>query len=378
MSRSILVSAGEASGDLYAARLVQALRRRMPGTGFFGCAGHRMQAAGVEPVVDAASLSVVGLVEVVSHIPRIYGEYRRLLASARKRRPVLAILTDSPDFHLRLAAQLRKLDIPVCYLVAPQAWAWRKGRIHSLRRNVDRLLCIFPFEEKFFCDNGVRAWYIGHPLASLVAPSSRREDFFGKHKIPKDKPLVALLPGSRTGEIGRHLPAVLDCAQQLERRIPVTYVLAVPSGSRVAKDLREKTRGTAIRIVEGETWDVLAHSDVALAASGTVTIEAALLGTPMVTFYKVTGLSWFIGKFLVDVPFYSMVNLVAEKKVVPELMQGEMTGARLADEAARLLTDAPARHRMKEELATVARKLSSDHDPIERAADLAEELLKGK
>ncbi|MBX5495752.1 MAG: lipid-A-disaccharide synthase, partial [Bryobacteraceae bacterium] len=135
---------------------------------------------------------------------------------------------------------------------------------------------------------------------------------------------------------------------------------------------------TAIRIVEGETWDVLAHSDVALAASGTVTIEAALLGTPMVTFYRVTGLSWFIGKFLVDVPFYSMVNLVAEKKVVPELMQGEMTGARLADEAARLLTDAPARHRMKEELATVARKLSSDHDPIERAADLAEELLKGK
>jgi lipid-A-disaccharide synthase len=361
----ILVSAGEASGDLYAAGLVEALRRRWPEAEFFGCAGPRMRAAGVRQVVDAASLAVVGLVEVLTHVPRIYGEYRKMVAAAERERPDLAILTDSPDFHLRLARRLKALGIPVIYFVAPQVWAWRKGRLPALRRSIDRLLCIFPFEEEFFRRHGVPATYIGHPLARLVKPSGSREAFFAKHRLPADRPAVALLPGSRRGEAGRHLPALLDAAIRIEKEQPASFLLALPAGW---ADFKERISAVSIKVVEGETWDVLAFADLALAASGTVTIEAALLGTPMVTFYKVTAATWLLGRFLVDVPFYSMVNLVAGRAVVPELMQNEMRGARLASEALRLLKDPAACSLMRRELERVAAKLSTGEDPLERAA----------
>jgi lipid-A-disaccharide synthase len=367
--RKILVSAGEASGDAYAARLVEELRRSLPGTEFFGCAGAKMQAAGVRAVVDAAALSVVGLVEVVAHIPRIYREYRRLHRAARSERPALAILTDSPDFHLRLACRLKKLGVPVVYLVAPQAWAWRKGRIRAIKRNIDRLLCIFPFEESFFRSNGVPAVYIGHPLSHMIEPTLSCREFFEKHHIPDDRPLVAVLPGSREGEVRRHLPAVLDAVGRLRQGRPATFLLGTPAG------LGKRLGRLPIQVVEGETWDLLAHADLALAASGTVTIEAALLGTPMITFYKVTGLSWWLGKFLVNVPYYSMVNLVAERQVVLELMQNEVTGARLAQEAARLLNDPAARQKMKQSLKEVAARLRTPHDPMERAARIVQELV---
>src|SRR5215469_6595502 len=189
MERKILVSAGEASGDLYASLLVEELRRMWPEAQFFGCTGPKLRAAGVETVVDAADLAVVGLLEVVRHIPRIYWEYRKLLAAARERRPDLAILTDSPDFHLRAARRLKKSGVPVVYLVAPQAWAWRKGRVKTMRRTLQQLLCIFPFEEQFFRNEGVKATYIGHPLAGLVRPSLGRDDFFKKHRLAPGRPL---------------------------------------------------------------------------------------------------------------------------------------------------------------------------------------------
>jgi lipid-A-disaccharide synthase len=374
----ILVSAGEASGDLYAASLVDALRRDLPQADFFGCAGPRMRAAGVRPVVDAASLSVVGLVEVVGHIPRIYKEFRRMVAAARQERPDLAILTDSPDFHLRLAGRLKSLGIPVVYLVAPQVWAWRKGRMGRIRCNTDRLLCIFPFEEDFFRKEGVRAEYIGHPLARLIRPTRSREEFFSKHELRPDRRLVALLPGSRPGEAFRHLPALLDVVARLERGGAAEFVLALPAGfwRDGGATLRHRVRGLPIKVVEGETWDAIAHSEVALAASGTVTIEAALLGTPMVTFYRVSGLSWLLGKSLVDVPFCSMVNLVAGRRIVPELMQNEMRGDRLAAETLRLLEDADARQRMRKDLSEVAAKLAGASDPMERAVKIVTQLWK--
>ncbi|MCW5980649.1 MAG: lipid-A-disaccharide synthase [Bryobacteraceae bacterium] len=374
----ILISAGEASGDLYAARLVEALKARFPDASFFGCAGPRMKEAGVRPVVDASSLAVVGLVEVVSHIPRIYGEYRKILETAARERPALAVLTDSPDFHLRVARRLRRLDIPVVFLVAPQVWAWRKGRIRALRRYVDRLLCIFPFEEEFFRPRGVRATYVGHPLARLVKPSMSREQFFRQHRIPQDRPMVVLLPGSRRGEIGRHLPELVDAAARLARQRAVSLVMALPAMAvPAAGDAKfwEPIQRSPIQVVEGQTWDAIAHADLALAASGTVTIEAALLGAPMVTFYRVTGLSWLLGRFLVDVPFFSMVNLVAGKQIVPELMQNEMRGERLAREAGRLLSDSARRQRMKEDLAVVAARLAANEDPLEKAASLVEDLI---
>lgn len=376
--RRILVSAGEASGDLYASLVVQELRKTLgEGTEFFGCTGPRLRAAGVRTVVDAASLAVVGLTEVVAHIPRIYGEYRKLLAAARSGQPDLAILTDSPDFHLRVARKLHRQGVPVVYLVAPQVWAWRKGRLKGMRRTIRHLLCIFPFEEEFFRRAGINATYIGHPLAGLVKPKLRRDEFFRKHRLAAGRPLVTVLPGSRRGEAVRHLPALLDAADRLYREQAVNLVLPA-SATTGAAFFEERVGRSPVRVIEGESWDAMAHSDLALAASGTVTVEAALLGTPMVTFYRVTTASWLAGKLLVRVPFYSMVNLIAGRAVVPELMQGQMTGENIAREALRLLTDQDARAEMKAGLAEVKQSLSGRTGAPQRAAALIQEILEGQ
>jgi lipid-A-disaccharide synthase len=381
VGQKVLISAGEASGDLYAAGLVEALRRHRPDIEFFGCAGPRMQQAGVRAVVDAHSLAVVGLVEVVTHIPRIYSEYRKLLKAARAEQPEIAILTDSPDFHLRVARRLKKLGIPVFYLVAPQVWAWRKGRLPLIRRTIDKLLCIFPFEPEFFARHGIDATYIGHPLTRLLRPSASRAELRRRFGIPEGASLVALLPGSRTGEAMRHLPILLEAVERIRAAAnPMTqFVLAVPPGTiPLGSNFRERISSASIQLVEGKTWDVLVCADVALAASGTVTIEACLLGTPMVTFYRVNKLSWWMGKALVRVPFYTMVNLVAERRIVPELIQDQMTAESVAREALALLENEAARESMRRDLAEVAQKLSGPEDPLEVAALLVEKRLADK
>jgi lipid-A-disaccharide synthase len=372
------VSAGEASGDYYAAELVRELRRRWPECLFFGCAGPNLRAAGVEAVIRSEDLSVVGIVEVVRHLPRIWRRFRRLTGEAAARRPDFAILTDSPDFHFRVAGKLKRFGLPVFYLVAPQVWAWRKGRVKTMRRVIDRLLCIFPFEEAFFREHGISATYVGHPAATRVRPALSRTEFFRKHNLPGDRPLVAVLPGSRRSEALRHLPELARAAEILSRERgqgsqPSFILPASPTCG--AAFFARPLAGSRIRAIEGASWDAMAYCDVALAASGTVTVEGALLGAPMVTFYKVTGLSWAIGKVLVDVPFFSMVNLIAGKRVVPELMQDQMTGERLAAEASRLLNHADERAKMREELARVAAALSGGGDAIVRAADEVERAL---
>ena len=377
MHPKVLVSAGEASGDLYASLVVEELRRLWPEAEFFGCTGPRLRASGVRTVVDSASLAVVGLIEVVSHIPRIYGEYRKLLAVARQQKPDLAILTDSPDFHLRVARRLAADGIPVIYLVAPQVWAWRKGRIKGMRRTLRRLLCIFPFEEEFFARQKMAATYIGHPLVGLVRPSMSRDEFFRKHGLVPERPLIVVLPGSRRGEAARHLPVLRNAIQRLSGDTKMNFILPA-SATTGAGFFRERMGNTPVQVIEGESWDALAHADLALAASGTVTVEAALLGTPMVTFYKVTMPSWIAGKLLVRVPFYSMVNLIAGRPVVPELMQGQMTGEKLAAEARRLLGDEHARQEMREGLAEVRRRLSSEGSAPHRAATIIQEIWEGQ
>jgi lipid-A-disaccharide synthase len=382
MARKILVSAGEASGDLYASLLVTELRRAWPDAEFFGCTGPRLRAAGVRTVVNSESLAVVGLLEVVAHIPRIYGEYRKLLAAVRDQRPDVAILTDSPDFHLRVARRIHAMGVPVVYLVAPQVWAWRKGRIHPMRRTLRQVLCIFPFEEEFFRRERVPATYIGHPLAGLVRPTLSREEFFKKHRLSQARPLVTVLPGSRRGEAARHLPALADAVDRLYREHAVNVVLPA-SANTGAAFFKDRLGSSPIHVIEGESWDALTHADVALAASGTVTVEAALLGTPMVTFYKVTAPSWVAGKLLVDVPFYCMVNLIAGRAIVPELMQSQMTGEAIAREARRLLTDPGARAEMKAGLAEVRARLTQAGMPAaERAATVVQnvvhEILEGQ
>jgi lipid-A-disaccharide synthase len=364
----ILISAGEASGDLYAARLVEAIGSRHPEAEFFGCAGPRMQAAGVRAIVDARSLNVVGLVEVLAHLPRIRREFRKLTRAIQTERPDLAVLVDSPDFHLRLAKRLARAKVPVVYLIAPQAWAWRPWRARAMRRDVARLLCIFPFEQEFFESRGVPTTYIGHPLAAMVKPSDGEIGF-----VPS-KPILALLPGSRPGEASRHLPILLEATALILKNHALTPVLALPPGFPMEPNFKERIRAASIQLVIGRTWDVLARSELALAASGTVTVEAALLGIPMVTFYRVNALSWILGRWLVRAPFLTMVNLVAGSSVVPELMQRDMTAERIASQALRLLDDSDARAVMRAELAKAAGSLKTGRDPIEVAAEWIERL----
>jgi lipid-A-disaccharide synthase len=375
-SITILVSAGEASGDRYASLVVEELRKRHPELRMFGCAGARLRAAGVEAVVRSESLAVVGLVEVIHHIPRIYKEFRRLVAAAKERRPQLALLTDSPDFHFRVARKLKAMGVPVVYLVAPQVWAWRQGRTKVMRRIIDRLLCIFPFEEAFFRDRGVNAVYIGHPLAGRVKPALTRTEFFRKHGLPEDRPLIAILPGSRQGEAARHLPVLMETAVRLTREANANCILPASPTTGV-RFFEERIGDAPVKVIDGESWDAMAHSDVSLAASGTVTVEGTLLGAPMVTYYRVNALSWALGRRLVKVPFLSMVNLIAGRMVVREFMQHEMTAANLTEEALRLLSPGAA-SRMREDLAEVAQQLSGSGDAIERAADEVDRLLIGE
>ncbi|MCS7043728.1 MAG: lipid-A-disaccharide synthase [Bryobacteraceae bacterium] len=367
----ILASAGEPSGDRYAAGVVRALARLFPEAEFFGCPGPEMRAAGVRAVAEQGKLAVVGLVEVVRHIPAIYGEFRRLAAAAERERPAAALLVDSAAFHLRLAARLRRLGVPVFHLVAPQAWAWREGRVRQLRRNVAELHCIFPFEEDFFRARGVNAVYIGNPAARTVRPSLGRAEFFSKHRIPPDRPLITLCPGSRRGEIERHLPVLRGAVERVLAQRACTFLLAAPAGSRerFGPSFFDTLCGSGrVRYCEGETWDAMAHADLTLAASGTVTTEAALLGSPMVIFYRVHPLTYLLGRPLVRTPYFSIVNLVAGGCVAPELIQNDMTPEKLAGEALRLLADEEARARMRAALARVREALATGADPYEKSA----------
>ncbi len=378
--KSIFVSAGEPSGDRYAAALVRRLQAEYPEARFAGCAGEAMRVAGVEPVVRAEELAVVGLVEVLQHIPRIWARFRRLLAWIEQERPDLVILTDSPDFHLRLARRIRRLKVPIVYFVAPQVWAWRPWRVGLLREYVDLLLCIFPFEESFFRVRGVRAVYIGHPLTSLVRVESSRADFFGRHELDSQLPLVAILPGSRPDEAKRHLPLTAEAARWVAGHRPCQFVFAAPN--REAAQLWRRWLASVplpepTQVIGGETWDAIAHADVALAASGTVTIEAALLGTPTVAFYRVSWLTWWLGRPFVRVPYWTMVNLVAGGAIIPELIQDRSSATTLGNEVIRLLEDQQGRERMREQLRRVAQRLRSDTDPFERATRAIKELVHG-
>lgn len=369
----ILVSAGESSGDMYAAQLVRSLREHRNGITFFGCTGPRLREAGVDTVIDTGKLAVVGLAEVVSHLPGIYREYRRLLRVIRRNPPDAAILTDSPDFHLRLARHLKRLGTPVYYLVAPQVWAWRQGRVRQISERVKKLFCLFPFEQPWFRDRGVDAYYIGHPLAAKVKPRWNKQQFFARHGLCPNIQTVALLPGSRAGEARRHMPDVLATVELLRRRFRLQFILGTPHGFAqrgVYSIFRERISALSIKVIEDESWDVLAHADLALAASGTVTVEAAVLGTPMVTFYKVTNLSWRAGRWLVKVPYLSMVNLIAGRLVVPEHIQMDMTAENLARSTATLLQEPGKAQQMRAELLQIKQLLTASADPLVTAASI--------
>ncbi|HXT77737.1 MAG TPA: lipid-A-disaccharide synthase [Candidatus Eisenbacteria bacterium] len=377
---SLLLSAGEASGDMYAARLATALRARAD-VEIFGMGGPQMRAAGVEVVTDYSEVSVVGITEILSHLPSLVRAMRRLVREAERRRPALAILTDFPGFHLRLARKLKARGIRNAYYICPQFWAWRPWRVRVMRRRFAQALCIFPFEEKFYGDAGVPVKFIGHPLVGEVRATQDRVALCAEVRLDPAEPLVAVLPGSRSAELRQHLPVLREACRYIHAAVPRAQfvVAAAPGGSHGASSERAALREgwdpqVSLRVVEGRTYDALAAADAAIVSSGTATVEAALLDAPMVVVYRVTRLTAALAKPLVRTKFFSMVNLIAEKHVVPELIQSDFTPDKVAGETIRLLQDANARRALRAGLAEVRERLGP-LGAVDRAADAILELV---
>jgi lipid-A-disaccharide synthase len=371
----LLISAGEASGEAYGAQLIAALRGAAPEAVFFGLGGQAMRAAGCDTVVDARDVAVVGLAEVVTHLPRIYGEFRKLLRAVDAQKPDAAILIDFPDFNFRLARQLHRRGVPVFYYISPQLWAWRAGRIRLVRQYVRKMLVIFPFEEQWYRERGVEAVYVGHPLADIPPPSISRDNFAARHGLDVRKQWIALLPGSRQREVRMNLPGMLSAAARLSSEYE--YVLPVASTLDPAwvRQLAERDFGDMQLRYSDDARATLLHARAAIVASGTATVEAALMGTPFVMVYRVSRLTWALGRHLVKVPHFAMVNLIAGREVVPEIVQADFTPARVAESLARIIADGAERQAMLDGLGEVRRRLRHSNAAQPAAAHAAEVIL---
>src|SRR5579859_7054427 len=372
---------------MYGAQLIEALQQLDPSFEFFGVGGDRMRAAGCDTVVDAKDLAVVGISEIVSHLPKIYGLFHKLIAEADRRHPALAIVIDSPAFNWRVARQMRKRSIPVVYYVCPQFWAWRQGRVRLIRDYIDKALVIFPFEEKFYRERGVDATFVGHPLADLSYPTISRENYAkengGDFRLDPAKPWITLMPGSRMKEVRMNLPTIVDAAlllgQDYEYLLPVAPTL---DREFLESDLyrraiaAEEPELPIIHFVP-EALPALYHSRAGIIASGTATVEAAMMNTPFVMVYRVSQLTYLLGKPRVTVPRFAMVNLIAETEVVPELVQQEFTAANVVTRLREVLPDGPARERMLEGLANVKGRLKAPQasEPQKHPADRAAEII---
>jgi len=403
MTPSIFISAGEASGEFYGAQLAAALSRnsapKAKTTELWGMGGARMAAAGVECIVRAEDVAVMGFTEVVRHLPRIYREFRKLKRAIRARRPAVAVLIDFPEIHFRLAREFHRLGIPVIYFVSPQLWAWKQHRISLVRRFVKRMLVIFPFEEKFYRERGVEVEFVGHPLAEIDAPTVPREAYarqastihqaqwvYGMgpmaypegtnpdpstgevhYELDPNRDWIALLPGSRASEISKNLPEIVKAAGLLANEKPGKYDFIIPVAPTITRSQllsiqynlgelympHNPPRFTFVR----DARAALFHARASVVASGTATVEAALIGNPFVVVYRVSPLTYAIAKRLVKVPHVAMANLIAQKRVVPELIQHDFTAANIVQQLSPLLPDGPPRESMMKELGAIREAL---------------------
>ncbi|HEX6162582.1 MAG TPA: lipid-A-disaccharide synthase [Vicinamibacterales bacterium] len=354
----ILLSCGEASGDLYAAALVEALRRREPDIDVFGLGSERFAAAGGRLIADFHGMSVTGLAEALSVVPRSIATLRKLTRAARELKPHALVVIDYPDFNFRLMHFIKKQGIPVIYYISPQLWAWRPGRMRLMKRNVDRVLPIFPFEEALYNNAGIDVRFVGHPLIDLAKPRLSRDAFLKKLNLDPAKPLLALLPGSRKNELERLAPVIAEAVPAIAAQVPgVQFVVA--RAPNLGDGLFEPfgLSGVTLRIADVQTDDVLNACDAVITASGTATVQTALHGKPMVVLYKLSPATYRLGKGLAKVDMYAMVNLIAGRRIVVELIQDDCTAEAVTQEAVRILTDRAYRDEMMAALADVRRQL---------------------
>ncbi len=345
---------------------------------FFGVGGERMRASGCDTVVDAKELSVVGITEILSHLPKIWGLFHKLIFEADRRRPDLAIVIDSPAFNWRVARQMHKRGVPVVYYVCPQFWAWRQGRVRFLRKYVTKALVIFPFEEKFYRDRGVDASFVGHPLADLPCPAVDRGAYAVQHTLDAAKPWITIMPGSRPKEVRMNVPEILNAAH----RLGPGYEFLLPVAPTLDQTFVQKLIGarSEIHLVD-QALPALAQSRAGIIASGTATVEAAVMGTPFVMVYRVSPLTYALGRPRVKVSHFAMVNLIAGEEVVTELVQDRFTAENVVSELQKIVPEGPDRRTMIEKLAEVKSRLRGeqrDHlHPAGRAAEAVLELVRG-
>ena len=376
LPKSVLVVAGEASGEIYAAKLVNALENRAPGfrSRIFGCGGEILKKAGVEIIVENSQLSVLGPFEAISHLSQFFTSMNQLVLESKRRNTRFAILVDFPDFNIPLAKRLKKNGIGIIYFVSPQLWAWRKNRIHKLKKVVDQMIVILPFEKQFYAKYGMKVKYFGHPLVDHVKVSCSHESFLKKYQLDRGELNISLLPGSRKKEIQYNLPTMLRVAQRIQWERPSQFLVPIASSDHheminalkqsVAPDL-------SMTIIQGDTYNTIAFSNLAVVSSGTATLETALLNTPLIAVFRISSLSWIVGKYLIDIPYYSLVNLIAGRKIIPELYQEDFTEERLYEEIQKILNNSVCDSHVRMGLAEVREKLGS-REAIEKIAEFVE------
>ena len=367
----VLVSAGEPSGDLYGALLLHALKTRRGPFESFGLGGDAMAAEGTSLVAHVRDLAVVGLLEVVRHLPRLRRVFKDVLAEVDRDKPQLAVLIDYAGFHLRLARELKRRGIPIVYYVSPQVWAWRRGRVRTIRETVDRMLVLFPFEPAVYQAAGVPVTFVGHPLVDRLQPVADRPAARAALGFDPARPLVALLPGSRPQEVRYNLPPLLGAVAIVAARRPDVQLALAAAPSLDLAALRAAIGGHPVRILEGRATSLLGAADLGLVASGTATVEAALVDTPIVVVYRLSPITYALGRRFVDVPHYAMVNLIAERRLVPEIIQRELTPERVAAEALRLLDDPEATRVIRAGLAQVRERLGGPGASVRAAEAVA-------
>ncbi|HTY07527.1 MAG TPA: lipid-A-disaccharide synthase [Candidatus Edwardsbacteria bacterium] len=372
----IMIIAGETSGDLHGGLLVKELLALRPGTEIYGIGGDRMRDAGMELLYHIREFSFMGFVEVLGHLPFIRSVMRKLSLMLATRRPDAVVLIDYPGFNLRFARQAHRLGIPVAYYISPQVWAWGTGRVRKIRRLVDKMLVILPFEQEFYRRRNVPATYVGNPLVDTARPSLARREFCDRHGLDPQRHVIGLLPGSRAQEIERILPVMLrTCALLHGQDASLQFALGLaPHVDRARVEQLVAAGGTAVALVPELPYDVMAHSRLALVASGTATLEAGIIGTPMIIIYRTAALTYLIGRALVRVPFIGLVNFVAGKQVIPEFVQGEARPGAIFLMAQLLLPDGPPRAAVLAELAKIKRLLG-EPGAARRAAQQVAELL---
>jgi lipid-A-disaccharide synthase len=344
---SIFIAAGENSGDKYGASLVGQFKKLHPSYSFFGIGGKNMAAEGVELLYSVEDLGVVGGFEVISHLPRLKKIFDHVRGEVRRRKPVASVLIDSPDFNLRLAKKMKKMSIPVLYYVSPTVWAWRKKRLKTIKKTVKKMMLIFPFEEKIYEQAGIPAVYVGHPLLEKIRALLSRQEFLEKYSLNPDKKLIAVLPGSRKSELNYHMEVLPDALNRLQKEHDAQFVLLFAEN--LDRDLLSAylpLLPQELKVLVADHYEAISASDLVLSSCGTANLETALLETPLIVFYRISPLSYSLGRWLVKIDDFSIVNILAGERIIPELIQKDFTAENILKEANGIFDSDKARAKM--------------------------------